>query len=173
MLILVSYIKQLVYPPLSLSLKMLSASLEHMTTQPYWILLVSSLGFLSFIKNIYSLLRWIVSVLLRPAKDLRSYGSWAVVTGSTDGIGRAFAFKLAEKGLNLVLVSRNLAKLNTVSAEIQARFPHTKIKLLELDFSRDDDVGSRVEEATKGVEIGVLINNVGVTYPRAMYFDSG
>lgn len=151
---------------------MLSTFIDHTTTQPYWIILVSSLGLLSLFKNLSSLVRWIVTVLLRPAKDLRSYGSWALVTGSTDGIGRAFAFKLAEKGLNLVLISRNMSKLKTVAAEIHARFPHTKIKIFELDFSKDD-VAARVHETTEaiqGLDIGVLINNVGVTYPRAMYF---
>ncbi|KAH6809899.1 beta-ketoacyl reductase 1 [Perilla frutescens var. frutescens] len=136
------------------------------------IILVSSLGFLSLLKKLSSLLRWIFNLLLRPAKDLRSYDSWALVTGSTDGIGKAFAFKLAEKGLNLVLVSRNSLKLKRVSVEIQARHPHINIKLFELDFSRDDLVSSVVEmkEAIMGLDIGVLINNVGVTYPRAMYF---
>ncbi|KAH6771198.1 beta-ketoacyl reductase 2 [Perilla frutescens var. hirtella] len=136
------------------------------------IILVSSLGFLSLLKKLSSLLRWIFNLLLRPAKDLRSYGSWALVTGSTDGIGKAFAFKLAEKGLNLVLVSRNSLKLIRVSVEIQARHPDINIKLFELDFSRDD-LASRVvkmKEAIMGLDIGVLINNVGVTYPRAMYF---
>ncbi|KAL1550407.1 very-long-chain 3-oxoacyl-CoA reductase-like protein [Salvia divinorum] len=138
----------------------------------FWIILVSSLGFLWFLKKLSCFVRWLFNLLLRPAKDLTSYGSWALVTGSTDGIGRAFAFKLAASGLNLVLVSRNSAKLKTVSAEIQARSPYSKIKLFELDFS-GDDVVSRVgemKEAIDGLDIGVLINNVGVTYPRAMYF---
>lgn len=151
---------------------MLSTCLDHTKTQPFWIILVSSIGFLTLFKNLSTLLRWILNLLLRPTKDLRSYGSWALITGSTDGIGKAFAFKLAAKGLNLVLVSRNPAKLKRVSTEIQARFPDVKVKVFELDFS-GDDAGSRVvemKEAFEGLDIGVLINNVGVTYPRAMYF---
>ena len=35
---------------------------------------------------------------LRPGKDIRQYGPWAVVTGGTDGIGRAYADTLAKKG---------------------------------------------------------------------------
>lgn len=138
----------------------------------FWIILVSSLGFFQILNKLCSLARWIFNLVVRPAKDLTSYGSWALVTGSTDGIGKAFAFKLAANGLNLVLVSRNSAKLKTVSAEIQARFPDSKIKLFELDFSRDDVVSrvAEMREAIEGLDIGVLINNVGVTYPRAMYF---
>ena len=35
---------------------------------------------------------------LRPGKNIRQYGPWAVVTGGTDGIGRAYANALAKKG---------------------------------------------------------------------------
>ena len=35
---------------------------------------------------------------LRPAKSIRAYGPWAIVTGATDGIGRAYADALAKKG---------------------------------------------------------------------------
>lgn len=152
---------------------MLSSSIDHMKTQPLWVILISSLGLLWVLKNSSQLVRWIFKVLLRPAKDLRSYGSWALITGSTDGIGKAFAFKLAENGLNLVLVSRSSPNLKRVSSEIQTRFPDIKIKLFELDFSADDAASrvSKMKEAViDGVDIGVLINNVGVTYPRAMYF---
>lgn len=42
----------------------------------------------------------------------------AVVTGSTDGIGREYAIELAAKGLNIVLVSRTQSKLVELSNEI-------------------------------------------------------
>ncbi|KAK1369159.1 very-long-chain 3-oxoacyl-CoA reductase-like protein [Heracleum sosnowskyi] len=81
------------------------------------------------------------------------------------------AFKLAEKGLNLVLVGRNISKLDQVSREILSENPNTQMKKLVVDFSRNVVAGVReMELAIKGLEIGVLINNVGVTYPEAMYF---
>ena len=40
----------------------------------------------------------------REGKELRKYGEWAVVTGATDGIGKAYAFQLAKQGLNVLLV---------------------------------------------------------------------
>ena len=42
---------------------------------------------------------------------MRTLGDWAVITGATDGIGKGFAKELASKGINIVLVSRTLAKL--------------------------------------------------------------
>ncbi|XP_073072537.1 very-long-chain 3-oxoacyl-CoA reductase isoform X2 [Manis javanica] len=45
-------------------------------------------------------------------------GEWAVVTGSTDGIGKSYAEQLAKRGLKVVLISRSQDKLNQVSSEI-------------------------------------------------------
>lgn len=39
---------------------------------------------------------------IRPAKDLKNYGSWAAVTGATDGIGRAYCDHLAKQGVHSV-----------------------------------------------------------------------
>uniref|UniRef100_W5N7M9 Uncharacterized protein n=1 Tax=Lepisosteus oculatus TaxID=7918 RepID=W5N7M9_LEPOC len=43
--------------------------------------------------------------------DLKVYGQWAVVTGATSGIGKAYAIELARRGLDLVLISRSEKKL--------------------------------------------------------------
>uniref|UniRef100_A0A8B9YKW8 Very-long-chain 3-oxoacyl-CoA reductase n=1 Tax=Bos mutus grunniens TaxID=30521 RepID=A0A8B9YKW8_BOSMU len=47
-------------------------------------------------------------------------GEWAVVTGSTDGIGKSYAEKLAKCGMKIVLISRSQDKLNQVSSEINS-----------------------------------------------------
>lgn len=44
---------------------------------------------------------------LRPGKNLKKLGQWAVVTGATDGIGRAYADGLAKKGMQMLLKLRN------------------------------------------------------------------
>ena len=41
-----------------------------------------------------------------------------VVTGATDGIGKEFAFQLAKKGFNILLVSRSKEKLGNVASEL-------------------------------------------------------
>lgn len=140
--------------------------------QPFYVFLLSYLGIFIFLKKLLYFLNWIFITFFRPLKNLKKYyGSWALITGSTDGIGKAMAFELARKGLNLVLVSRNLSKLDQVSREILAENPNTQIKNLVVDFSRNVVAGVReMEVAIKGLEIGVLINNVGVTYNEAMYF---
>ncbi|RID49479.1 hypothetical protein BRARA_H00278, partial [Brassica rapa] len=116
------------------------------------------------------LLKWFITrFLLTNPKRLKRYGSWAMVTGATDGIGRAFAHELAKHGLNLILISRNPLKLASVSDDFRQEFPQIKIKIIPFDFSSEGGYGA-IEEGIKGVEVGILINNVGITYPRAMFF---
>ncbi|MFS8029131.1 putative very-long-chain 3-oxoacyl-CoA reductase [Helianthus anomalus] len=145
------------------------------TMQPSsWLLLFSLLGFLSLLNLSFTFCKWIFITFLRPPKNLNNYGSWALITGATDGIGKAFAFQLAQKGLHLILVSRNLAKLNEVSDEILSAYPWTKIKIFAIDFSGEDVVagvrGMQKVIVGENLDVGVLVNNVGVTYPVARYF---
>ena len=51
----------------------------------------------------------------------------AVVTGATDGIGKAMAFELARKGLSIVLISRSQEKLDASAAELRAKYPKVEV----------------------------------------------
>ncbi|GAV75600.1 adh_short domain-containing protein [Cephalotus follicularis] len=149
-----------------------TSCINHLPTQPSWLLLLLLFfGFLPILKLIFSSLKWFYNTFLRPPKDLKAYGSWALITGATDGIGKAFAHQLAQKGINLVLLGRNFDKLERVSDEIQAESPNIKIKIVLCDFSRDASTSiiKTIEDATNELEVGVLINNVGVTH-QARYF---
>ena len=55
-------------------------------------------GALEGLKALYRFASSIYVYALRPGKNLNRLGQWAVVTGSTDGIGRAYADALAKKG---------------------------------------------------------------------------
>ncbi|XP_042499096.1 very-long-chain 3-oxoacyl-CoA reductase 1-like [Macadamia integrifolia] len=145
--------------------------MEQLNAQPIWVLLLSLLGFICLSKFSFILLRWVYVSFLRPGKNLEKYGSWALVTAPTDGIGKGFAFQLARKGLNLVLVGRNPDKLKDVSDAIRAKFGNIKIKNVVVDFSGDLSQGiRRIQEAIEGLDVGILINNVGVSYPYARFF---
>ncbi|XP_008808147.1 very-long-chain 3-oxoacyl-CoA reductase 1-like [Phoenix dactylifera] len=150
----------------------LCACLESLRSQPPWILLLASLGLLSALRLSFAALSWLYVSCLRPVKDLRAcYGSWAVVTGSTDGIGKAFAFQLARRGLHLVLVGRNPDKLRDVSDAIRAKHGGCRIETVVIDFAGDQVEGVRhLREAIEGLDVGVLVNNAGVSYPYARFF---
>ena len=62
---------------------------------------------------------------LVPSVDVKSFGPWGLVTGATDGIGRAYADVLASKGLNVVVVSRSEEKLQVCTSEaFSCLLPH-------------------------------------------------
>lgn len=112
-------------------------------------------------------------MFFRPPKNLAEYGSWALITGSTDGIGKALAFELASKGLNLVLVGRNPLKLENTCNEIRkAHGEQVEIKTVILDFTKSsgEHVAEAIEEAITGLDVGILVNNVGLGYPYAKFF---
>ncbi|XP_010556186.1 PREDICTED: very-long-chain 3-oxoacyl-CoA reductase 1-like [Tarenaya hassleriana] len=149
----------------------LCAFTETLKSQPIWLLSLFAIGSISVFKFLFSILRWVYIYFLRPAKNLREYGSWALVTGPTDGIGKAFAFQLAGKGFNLVLVGRNPDKLRDVSDAIRSKYGNTQIKTVVMDFAGDLDEGvKRIKETIEGLDVGILINNAGISYPYARYF---
>ncbi|XP_040199067.1 very-long-chain 3-oxoacyl-CoA reductase-like [Rana temporaria] len=97
--------------------------------------------------------------------DLTRYGRWAVVTGATDGIGKAYAQELAKRGLDVVLISRTLEKLKKVAAEIEQEFGR-KTRVIQADFTNGSHIYQTIKEELEGLEIGILVNNVGMNISR-------
>ena len=94
------------------------------------------------------------------------YGEWAVVTGSS----RSYALELASRGLNIVLVARNKERLITVAAEISERFA-VETAVIVVDFTDSKAVKTVVKELEKmSIDIGVLVNNVGMLGPHFIPF---
>lgn len=118
----------------------------------------------------------IVYRLFRAPVDLTKKAKWAVITGATDGIGKAMATELASKGLNVLLISRTESKLAATKEELQSQFKSVEVECLAIDFSKFDSAArSTVAEMLKSLEtrggVAVLVNNVGVSYPFPKYFD--
>ncbi len=94
------------------------------------------------------------------AKFLEKYGSWAVVTGSSSGIGVEFARQLAAKGLNVVLVARRKNMLEDVAAKITQDFG-VECRIIECDLSQEG-FQAAIFDGTKDIDVGMLVNNAGM-----------
>uniref|UniRef100_A0A8C3S260 Hydroxysteroid 17-beta dehydrogenase 3 n=1 Tax=Chelydra serpentina TaxID=8475 RepID=A0A8C3S260_CHESE len=97
-----------------------------------------------------------------PQSFFRSMGEWAVVTGAGDGIGKAYSLELAKRGLNIVMISRTLEKLQKVATEIE-QVTGRNVKIIQADFTKDY-IYENIEESLQGLEIGILVNNVGMLH---------
>lgn len=90
-----------------------------------------------------------------------------LVTGSTDGIGKATALELARRGYRVVLHGRDEKKGRSVQEEIGGKTGNDRLGLIIADFSRREDV----REMAAGIRddydrLDVLINNAGVYMPE-------
>lgn len=88
-------------------------------------------------------------------------GKTALVTGASSGIGEAFAYLLAQKGMNLVLVARTESKLESIAEAIQQN-NGVAVHVYAQDLSVTDS-GKTLYDKVKAdqVEVDLLINNAG------------
>ncbi|XP_011637796.1 inactive hydroxysteroid dehydrogenase-like protein 1 [Pogonomyrmex barbatus] len=142
-------------------------------TIAFW-LLVCLIVFLILFGPVARFLRvtWeiIVQIYNKKTIDLRTkFGEWAVVTGSTDGIGKAYAKELAARNMNLILISRNLEKLEHTKDEILLINPKIEVRIIVADFAEGENAFVKIRPLLQNISIGILVNNVGKQYEYPMY----
>ncbi|MCB0707473.1 MAG: SDR family NAD(P)-dependent oxidoreductase [Saprospiraceae bacterium] len=91
--------------------------------------------------------------------DFRNkYGSWALITGATSGIGAELTRQVAAKGLNVVLVARKEKELAEHASAIQERYG-VETKTISADLSTAEGIKKVTQTAEK---IGLLILAAGI-----------
>lgn len=105
-----------------------------------------------------------------PNRLLARYGPWALVTGASSGIGRAYARELARHGLSIVLVARRKALLDEVAEEIGKAYG-VCARVVVADLSTPAAVAN-VVRATADIDVGLLINNAGAAQYGSFFKDS-
>ncbi|MEM6790412.1 MAG: SDR family NAD(P)-dependent oxidoreductase [Myxococcota bacterium] len=89
----------------------------------------------------------------------REYGRWAVVTGASDGLGRAMARALAAAGMDLVLCSRNETALDALAAHLEAKHG-VEVEVVATDLGDPRGVTSLLELTTL-LDVGILVAAAG------------
>jgi len=91
--------------------------------------------------------------------------SWALVTGATVGIGESFTRLLAKNGYNMVLVARDLPRLQERAKSLESTFG-IATKVIQADLATDAGCKS-IEDFMTNNQIDVLINNAGFGLNKA------
>ncbi len=81
------------------------------------------------------------------------------------------AFEFAKQGMNVVLISRSKDKLEDTCNELKAKYPKIDVRVLAIDYSQfDAKARTKVDALLRDIDVGVLVNNVGISYPFTQYF---
>lgn len=111
---------------------------------------------------IWSLLIIFVNIFLLKLSKIKKFkfifpdNNWAVVTGGTSGIGLAFVEKLLNSGYKILILSKDIRKLE----EIKKKHPDS-VEVLAVDFS-NANIYTKICTFLKPYKISLLINNVGM-----------
>ncbi len=90
--------------------------------------------------------------------------SVALITGASAGIGRAVALSLAERGMDVALMARNVKRLEAVAAECEAH--KVTARVYAADVSDRDTVAQQIQSVINDFNrIDVVLNNAGIFRP--------
>lgn len=151
-------------------------SLSSLELTPYNTFLYAALvvGVVKVTTTVLSFTSLLLQAYVLPGVNFAKYGAnrgnWAVITGASDGIGKEYAFQLAKKGFNIVLVSRTQSKLETVASEIQSKYKkETKIVAFDASTNAPENY-QLLEDSLQGLPVSILINNVGASHSIPVSF---
>ena len=118
--------------------------------------------------NTWAVLRGFFKYCFAYRLDLKKRygGGWALVTGASDGIGRAYCNELARSGLDIILMARNQEKLDAAAKELREAHK-VQTRTIVYDFSQlstqesAEELQALLDGALKDLDVSILVNNVG------------
>lgn len=143
-----------------------------MSALPYTLdITLRTLGATTLALTTFRLARFIYTYGLRRSSlprytHSKPYHAWALVTGSSDGIGLGYAHALAARGFNIVLHGRNASKLERVAHELHTAYPRASVRSVTADASNSHGMKQAIADIVTSLAdlpgpLTVLVNNVG------------
>jgi all-trans-retinol dehydrogenase (NAD+) len=115
----------------------------------------------SILLSVPVFLIWIVELFV-PSKPKNIFGQLAVVTGGSNGIGKAIAMRLAQEGCNVAIANRNISEGRKTAAEIEEKYG-VKAKAFKVDVSKHEEVAKlKVDVENSMGTVDILVNNAGL-----------
>lgn len=94
---------------------------------------------------------------------------YAMVTGATGGLGKAFAYVLAERGDDLILTGRSEEKLTALKTELQEKNPEIDVQIYSADLASEGSRSSMMEKIkSDGLQISLLANVAGADIQKGL-----
>ena len=101
--------------------------------------------------------------------ELKTENNYALVTGATGGLGKAFAITLAKRGYPLLLTGRSEEKLRALQSELAEFYPTVKTRIYAADLA---DGASRVamteQIKEEGLRLSLLVNAAGADIQKGL-----
>jgi short-subunit dehydrogenase len=107
---------------------------------------------------------------LKPTPWTQRYGSTALVTGASSGIGEQFACELASKGFDLLLTARNASLLDALQQKLQ-REHGISASCFVCDLCDETQVDALIEQVL-ALQVGLVVSNAGYGVPKGAYLSS-
>lgn len=128
---------------------------------------LAGLGLAVVTHSLFSLAHKVWRAVLRPGQNLAErygQGTWALITGATDGLGLALAVRFAKLGFNIILLGRSAERLTIAEKEVKGVAEECKVVKLQADLSKCLEPGffDKIIYALEGLEISILVNNAGL-----------
>ncbi len=94
---------------------------------------------------------------------------YAVITGATQGIGKAITERFLAEGFSVGICARSEADLAALQREWEGKYPEAKVLCLKADFTSKEEVVSFGETVLNEFgQIDVLVNNAGIYMPGTL-----
>ncbi len=88
-----------------------------------------------------------------------------LITGASDGIGKALALELAKRGYHLALTARRIDKLTELKLDIEQRFPQIKVEVAAMDVGELACVEPTIRGLSKALGgLDIVMANAGIAY---------